>query len=444
MLLKQLNLDLNGTFALTHQDGFEVQLSSARCKAILAVLATSPKGKRSREWLKTAIWPRSGEPQCSYSLRNALSSLRRLNATGMTFIEADRSCVWIKNINLVPLNTSDTTPVFEDAPTLGEEFEDWLRDLRLHGQVLTVPTLDEQARSTEAAKPVIAINLPVIQSDDGYANVVVAALCDQIVSSIRNQDLVSVLDLRDTVSDQMRSNQLEATSPTALVNVELFKYGAHARLSLSLSVTNPQTGQVMWNASIGADQCSKFLLSGDNILEFVCMSTDSILNAVLSNTEKGQLRPTLISSVHQIMSMSPDVQQSARQMLRKSKKLETSAVANAWYALSIANSVGERDGASTLDLLDEAQAHCAYALEKDRSNPIVLCLVSHVFGFLFRSMERAGDLAARSRAQGQFLPIVWDLSAMNALYRNQPSEAVQYGLKAAKLSRYSPYRHFFL
>ncbi len=439
---KTLILDLNGPFSLAFPDGREIRVPSARCKAMLAILATSPKGKRSREWLRATLWPNSSEKQSFESLRNALSALRRHNQGGLHVIEADRSCVWIKDVTLVPLKPGGHTRLFDDADSrLGEEFEDWLRDFRLNAEEHPVPTA-LQPESEPASIPVIAINLPVVQSDDPHANIAATVLCDHIVTAFRSQELVSVLDLRDTMSDQMRVNQLSAVAPTALVTLKLMKHGSFARLSVS--VTQPRTGTVLWNSSIGADQASSFLLSGANLADFVSMATDSIMNAVLDQADKRTLQPTLMTSVHHIMNMAPDAQQSARRLLQDSGTLDDSAVAKAWYALSIANSIGERGQSGSEELLAEARMHCAHALEKGRCNPLVLILVSHVYSFLFGQIDHASDLAERARAQGKFLPLVWDLSAMNALYRNQPVEAVTFSQKAADLSRYSPYRQFFL
>lgn len=436
-----LLLNLNGDFELCLQDGTELKIRSARCRALIAVLAKSPKQRRSRDWLKSVLWPRSFEPQSSYSLRNALSSLRKSLGIYSLILCADRSHVWLEEVIVEEAVPDINTQFFEDAPHLGEGFEDWLRVERANHQTTIGLVLNCQSPHPDE-KPCIVMCPPIIQSDDSHAALVVQKLCDQILDSLRIQSLVNVFDMRDVDSNQLSEfKHKPLPSLDIVIQVKLIKVGAFAQFSVQAQ--EPTTKRVLWASSISADQSSTFLFSPDQLVEFANQAVDAVQHASLNRLLSGKKRESLFSAIHQILSMSNEGQRTARLCLSKYGGLETSAVASAWYAFSFANSVGERDRRLTPEFFEEADAYCQKALELDPFNPLVLSLVSHVYGFVLRRVDEGTELAALARETAPHLAIAWDLSAMNALYSGRPAEGYAFSKVANRLGRFSPYKPLF-
>lgn len=93
-----------GTLTLKLLGGFEARTDRAerlatptrKGRALLAVLATSPDMRRSREYLATLLWERSADAQARASLRQTLSEVRRaLGADIDEILDADADSVWL-------------------------------------------------------------------------------------------------------------------------------------------------------------------------------------------------------------------------------------------------------------------------------------------------------------------------------------------------------------
>jgi TolB-like protein len=144
-----------GTLTLKLLGGFEARTDRAETlttptrkgRALLAVLATSPDMRRSRERLAALLWERSAEEQARASLRQTLSEVRRALGLGLDgLLDADADCVWLDRERVSTdvaeferlAGSSDTDDVegamsiwtgeFLDGFSIrsAETFEDWL------------------------------------------------------------------------------------------------------------------------------------------------------------------------------------------------------------------------------------------------------------------------------------------------------------------------------
>jgi len=75
--------------------GATLGLPTRKSRAFLAYLALSPGMRRSREHLAGTLWERSAEEQARASLRQTLSSLRRVLPGADSLINADSDSVWL-------------------------------------------------------------------------------------------------------------------------------------------------------------------------------------------------------------------------------------------------------------------------------------------------------------------------------------------------------------
>jgi TolB-like protein/Tfp pilus assembly protein PilF len=135
-----------GAFRLSGSDGRRVDIASRKGIALLAMLAMSEHGERSRAWLQDRLWGSRGPNQAQGSLRNELLSLRRLVNNGgaeLLVCARDRIALNLEEVAvdarrvLVPGAAEEPPSFLADSEFLegldipGEDgFEDWLRDQR--------------------------------------------------------------------------------------------------------------------------------------------------------------------------------------------------------------------------------------------------------------------------------------------------------------------------
>jgi len=100
--LTQLDVKLLGRMTCFLPDGQRLNLSTRKSEALLAYLAMSPGVYHPRERLVNLFWSDRGEDQARNSLRQALSSLKKLlDAQLPDLLEVERTTVRLKTENIV-------------------------------------------------------------------------------------------------------------------------------------------------------------------------------------------------------------------------------------------------------------------------------------------------------------------------------------------------------
>lgn len=137
---------LIGPFTVSNNEGADLTPRSKKSRALLAMLAMSPRGSRSRVWLRDKLWSDRGEDQASASLRQTLFDIRRsLGKIADEILVADYHTVTLKigrvRVDALELldpshpawvgrETSEwsaTEHFLEGIDVKDPEFEDWLK-----------------------------------------------------------------------------------------------------------------------------------------------------------------------------------------------------------------------------------------------------------------------------------------------------------------------------
>ena len=131
-------LDLLGSFRLVAPSGVRVLVTSKRSRVLLAMLATSRSGERSRRWLQERLWGSRERSNSQASLRRELSNLRRLvSIADCELLIVERETVAI-DLARVAIDVRDPARILESREDFlegidiacEEGFEDWLREER--------------------------------------------------------------------------------------------------------------------------------------------------------------------------------------------------------------------------------------------------------------------------------------------------------------------------
>lgn len=154
--LETLTLKLLGGFEARTDRAETLTTPTRKGRALLAVLATAPHMRQSRERLAALLWERSAEEQARASLRQTLSEVRKALGVGLDgLLDADAEYVWLDKERVstdvaeferlagssdpddVEGATGIWTGEFLDGFSIrsAEVFEDWLATerRRLHG-----------------------------------------------------------------------------------------------------------------------------------------------------------------------------------------------------------------------------------------------------------------------------------------------------------------------
>lgn len=156
-----LRLDLLGGFAARDGRGREIEITSRKAQALLAVLSLAPGQPQTRDKLTALLWSDRAEPQARASLRQALVELRRilpdrdppLLATRRESLCVDPGAVAVDAVEMERLFDEGSPQAIEEAVDLWRgdlldglsvrdpAFEDWLRVERARLRDRTIQAL---------------------------------------------------------------------------------------------------------------------------------------------------------------------------------------------------------------------------------------------------------------------------------------------------------------
>jgi TolB-like protein len=129
-------LQLLGPFRLLDPDGRRIDVTSRKSQALIAMLAMSAGGERTRSWLQGQLWGSRGQDQAQSSLRSEISKLRGLiNSSEREILHADHIRIWLDMEYITVDARGSINPesgeFLEGLDIPGEDsFEDWLRQER--------------------------------------------------------------------------------------------------------------------------------------------------------------------------------------------------------------------------------------------------------------------------------------------------------------------------
>ena len=170
---ERFQLRLLGTFGLYSPSGERVPMTSKRAAALIALLAMTPTGERSRAWLQSLLWGMRPTEQAQASLRRELSSLvillDRYSATpivvrSLSSVALDLDRCEVDALAISPRLDGEVRLQAQflegfDLPGC-DEFEDWLRAQRFRIDEIRATVLPTALRASSSAQEILGGPLP--------------------------------------------------------------------------------------------------------------------------------------------------------------------------------------------------------------------------------------------------------------------------------------------
>lgn len=241
-----ITLHLSGSFGVSDAQGRNVDGLSRRGQAMLAYLSQQRGMQAERSRLADLLWSDRSEEQSRASLRQELSSLRKLLPAGV--IDANRQSVWLDG-SRIALDQSSQGTFLEGFDLASEGFEDWLRDVRMTGQpVRTTEAPDEVHPDIFTRPAVLLFAFEALSADENDA-LIAASLIDDLKVTLSYWRWFPVIGPEaigwKTAKDgDMRSIAAQVNARYAITGT-LRCLGNRIRISVSLTET--ETGRLRWS-----------------------------------------------------------------------------------------------------------------------------------------------------------------------------------------------------
>lgn len=172
-------------------------LSSKRAKALIALIVLAPGQVRARKWLQDKLWSQRGDKQGAASLRQELSSLRKIQAeANFQFIETSQDSISITGSAIeVDLlqgeRPSENLDILEGLDINDPEFEEWLRLERAAWQSDSLQSVPERERKAPRGKlqssafqrPQLFVDFPQLSKLDDQNQSFIYELYDELLTA---------------------------------------------------------------------------------------------------------------------------------------------------------------------------------------------------------------------------------------------------------------------
>lgn len=498
------HISLLGPFRVRTAAGQDITPSSRRAQAVIAMIALSERGERSRSWLHSRLWSDRPADQASASLRQELTKLRRLMGPAYLTTELDRvalKCVKVDVIEIFHSGTVAATFLSAEAPELleglqirDEAFEDWVRLERANWQsrieelagavgsemwhkrasrpptapALTtfpsfvgptgkpvppeprvpfaVPIRVEPTMCSE--RPTLGILPCVVRAASADLAAVGELTCDLMSKLLIENGTLDVFDFRD-LSHASAGGGLDASSkpsrgPDLLATVRLTEVAG--MIEIAVGIRRVENGRLIWTQSYASDGSVRELMSGGRVADCVNQAIEAVELWTLRHTPDDQHSACrlLLAASHRLFCIQPIDLDVAQEQLERSFALDPASIQLGWLALLECIREGEEGvGIANPQRKDSVRSLTARALEIERGNSLTLALLGHANAFILRDYEVAENLLSEAIRINPYRAASWDALAMLNIYTGRIEEGYKAALHGRALGQHSPYAFWY-
>lgn len=285
---------LHGPMSLKWDDGTDIDLRGAKNRALFAILALSPEGKRSRTFLQQTLWGRAGPEQGRPSLRSALLALRRaLGPDADALITSTKSDITLDRMRVDLVGGPESGALLEGVDLPEPGFVDWVS---LHRGDLA----PGQVRDRESLRPTIAILPFVAVERDGSGMQLGDLLAQEVTRSLARSRMLDVISHLSSRAVSPRTIDLSSVRASLgcdyAVNGLFRSSGDHFQVDVEL--VDSATGKIRWTDSF-ADRIDRLLSGESEVILAVAQACGQVV--VRQAVELALSRPLPEAPIHALI-----------------------------------------------------------------------------------------------------------------------------------------------
>ena len=448
----RLEVSLFGT-CITRVIGAEtVDIRGAKHRALLAILATAPMGRRTRTYLQQILWGDASYDSGHQNLRRALSDLRSL--MGDTFVElihTTNTDIELNIAHVAYLGDPAKGVFLEDLNVRERGFADWVQSVRADpSQVAALTRVASPARTGRMRPRITALPLRVL-AEDTELSVLADWVSEEACRSLSRSNILTVIS--HLSSRAMAAQRFDLEKVRTILDVDYLITGTLRRhgsdLVADFDFMEVATGQILWNRHVSAPAGGfAELIQGrlSNIIQSVGRSIAETAIAYVRDRPLPQIEDhnLLIAGVSLMHKRQMRDFLKSRELLneaarRAPKSSETAAWLGKWYVLSVFNGW-------TIDRMGDTQKaldHTARALDIDPESSFSLTIDGFAHNNLMQDMAMA---EARYNAALDINPnesLSWLLRGTLMAFQDDGMAAIRGTDTARRLSPIDPFGYFY-
>ncbi len=449
--------------------------------ALIAILATTPEGRRQRAWLQKALWGRSDERHGRASLRQCLSAIKRMLGADIfnAVFHTTNETVTLDPDSVEFIGTPRDGEFLEGIDISTPLFATWVAEQREAARQIEVPVANlELIVAPQAAAPasvpatpmatdrtptgfqtrphqdrmlpVVAV-IPFTGVDTyGDASLLGDAIAQDITRSLSRSPFMMVISHLSSRHKSLRTAELSELK--RILKADYVVTGAvrivDDRYRLDVDFIDVASGEMFWSRNF--DGKTKHFFEGSD------ETVDAVGNAVTKAVFNASLSPLLNERLpdietHRLLTAGVTLMhrpalgsfRAARNCFEElSLRLPDQALPKAWLARWYIHHVKQGTSESPQEDLKQAIQIAARAVDCNPFCPFSLAMNGFVRHHTMQ-FDEAFDYHEAALAHDPSQAIAWLLSGVLHTFIGEGADAVTKTEYARKLSPLDPHRYFF-
>lgn len=451
-MTKLLQINLFGACIVRSSTDAGYEITGSKHRALFALLATAPFGRRTRSYLQNLLWGTSCHDGGRQSLRTALSVIKStMGADFESLLKVNNTEICLDLAQVDFLGQPSSAEFLEGIDIRDDEFNDWLLGVRQAPEQFFALLTSALPSNSPVVVPTIAV-LPfrLILGEETHA-VLGDWLAEEVCRSLSRSHLLSVIS--HLSAREVTSARVELTKVRRALGVDYCVTGSlrivGARAILDADCLDATSGRILWTRQFSGAIGDFMDADSVPVSEIVRAIGQTIASDALSHAQgrslsalaDHQLLIAGIGMMHQLkLSSFARSRDLIEEVIRRAPRVpEAHAWLAEWYVMSIFN------GWSSNQLKDTGIAlDCtARALDLDPENTFALTIDGVVNNNLLLRMDAASERFDAALDRNPNESMAWLLSGVLSAYRDQGQDAVMRTEKAFRLSPMDPFGYFF-
>ena len=447
-----LEISLFGACAVRLADEPVVEIRGAKHRAMFALLATAPLGRRTRAYLQETLWGEASYESGHQNLRRALADLRKLmGARFETLIHASGRDVELDLDHVRLQGDQRAGPFLGDLDVRERAFADWVQGVRACPETIAALGRPRAGHAPLRMRPRISALPLSVPGGEADLRVLADWIAEEICRSISRSNLLTVIS---HLSGRAMAARMQAIADVrAVLDVDYLVTGtlrrARDEMVVDIDLIDMASGGIVWNRNLVAPAGGLAGALPDRLANVVRSIGRTVADAAVASAGEARL-PDIADHQLLIAGVSSMHRRTLRDFLRSRQFLTEAALRDPhssdiqawlgkWYILSIFKGYShdrEGDAQRALDCT-------ARALDLDPNSSFGLTIDGFVNGNILKNLDLADD---RYRAALEINPnqsLSWLLRGSLMAFQDDGRAAIRATDMARRLSPIDPFGYWY-
>lgn len=452
IVTKLLEINLFGACIVRSVGPIAYEITGTKHRALFALLATAPFGRRTRSFLQDTLWGTSCFDSGRQSLRRALSDIKALMGPAYEqVLTVNNTEISLKLDCVHFIGRPGGGEFLEGLDIRDNEFNEWLRGIRVSPEQLFGLFSASTQPPPRSMLPTIAV-LPFRLILGAPGDVVLGDwLAEEICRSLSRSNLLAVIS--HLSARELALSKIELARVREVLGADYCVAGslrvAGDKVTLDADCIDTSSGRIMWTRQFHGPIGDFMGVQSEAVAEVVrsigqTIASEAVVHAhgrAVTSLADHELLIAGVGLMHQqkLSSFARSRELIEEAIRRAPRAAESHAWLGEWYVHSVFNG-WSTDRARDTQL---AQDCTARALDIESENAFCLTIDGVVNNNLLQRLDVAGQRFDAALDRNPNESMAWLFSGVLFAYRDDGAEAVARVTKALRRSPLDPFGYFY-